>query len=71
MVLRQSLQTNGSGDPDLIIRTGGEKRLSNFLLFQAAYAELAFTDTFWPDITKEEFLRIIQDYSARQRRFGQ
>jgi tritrans,polycis-undecaprenyl-diphosphate synthase [geranylgeranyl-diphosphate specific] len=71
MVLRQSLQTNGSGDPDLIIRTGGEKRLSNFLLFQAAYAELAFTDTFWPDITKEEFMKIIKDYSARQRRFGQ
>lgn len=71
VVLRQSLQTNGSGDPDLIIRTGGEKRLSNFLLFQAAYAELAFTDTYWPDITKQEFVKIIQDYSARQRRFGQ
>ena len=70
MVLRQSLQTNGSGDPDLVIRTGGEKRLSNFLLFQAAYAELAFTDTFWPDITKEEFAKIIENYSKRQRRFG-
>ena len=70
MVLRQNLQTNGSGDPDLIIRTGGEKRLSNFLLFQAAYAELAFTDTFWQDLSKDEFVGIIKDYSSRQRRFG-
>ncbi len=70
MVLRQSLQTNGSGDPDLVIRTGGEKRLSNFLLFQAAYAELAFTDTFWPELEKKEFMSIIKDYSNRQRRFG-
>jgi tritrans,polycis-undecaprenyl-diphosphate synthase [geranylgeranyl-diphosphate specific] len=70
MVLRQSLQTNGNPDPDLILRTGGEQRLSNFLLFQSAYSELAFTDTFWPDIDKKEFLSIIDDYSQRQRRFG-
>jgi tritrans,polycis-undecaprenyl-diphosphate synthase [geranylgeranyl-diphosphate specific] len=70
LVLRQNLQTNGSGDPDLVIRTGGEKRLSNFLLFQAAYAELAFTDTFWPDLSREEFFSVIEDYSNRQRRFG-
>lgn len=70
LVLRQNLQTNGNPDPDLIIRTGGEQRLSNFLLFQAAYSELAFTDTFWPDMEKKEFMSIIQNYSSRQRRFG-
>ncbi len=69
-VLRQNLQTNGNPDPDLIIRTGGEQRTSNFLLFQAAYSELKFTDTFWPDITREEFGSIIDEYSKRQRRFG-
>ncbi len=69
-MLRRSLQTNGSGDPDLIIRTGGEKRLSNFLLFQSAYSELAFIDSFWPDLTKEEFLAAIEDFSRRKRRFG-
>ncbi len=70
MVLRQNLQTNGNPDPDLIIRTGGEQRLSNFLLFQSAYSELKFTDILWPDITKKEFTSIIRDYSQRQRRFG-
>lgn len=70
MVVRQNLQTNGNPDPDLVIRTGGEKRISNFLIFQAAYSELAFTDTFWPDLTREEFFGIIRDYSSRQRRFG-
>jgi tritrans,polycis-undecaprenyl-diphosphate synthase [geranylgeranyl-diphosphate specific] len=70
LVLRQNLQTNGNPDPDLIVRTGGEKRLSNFLLFQSAYSELAFTDTLWPDITRKEFMSIIRDYSTRQRRFG-
>jgi len=66
----QNLYTNGFGDPDLIIRTGGEKRLSNFLLFQSAYSELAFIDSFWPELTKEEFSRIISDFSQRERRFG-
>lgn len=70
MVLRQNLQTNGNPDPDLIIRTGGEQRISNFLLFQSAYSELKFTDTFWPDLTKREFFSIIENYSKRQRRFG-
>ena len=70
MVLRQNLQTNGNPDPDLIIRTGGEQRLSNFLLFQSAYSELKFTDTLWPDMTRKEFMSIIREYSARQRRFG-
>jgi len=70
LLLRQNLQTNGHPDPDLIIRTGGEKRLSNFLLFQSAYSELAFTDTFWPALTKKEFLSILKDFGNRERRFG-
>lgn len=69
-VLRQSLQTDSHPDPDLIIRTGGEKRLSNFLLFQSAYSELAFTDTYWPSLTKKEFLSILKDFGSRERRFG-
>ena len=67
-VIRQNLQT--SQEPDLIIRTGGEKRLSNFLLFQSAYSELAFTDTYWPALTKKEFLSILRDFGGRERRFG-
>ncbi len=62
-----------SGDmtaPDLIIRTGGEKRLSNFLTWHSAYAELAFIETFWPALTKEEFLSTLSDASERERRFG-
>ncbi|MEM5812231.1 MAG: polyprenyl diphosphate synthase [Candidatus Aenigmatarchaeota archaeon] len=70
IVFRQNLQTNGHPDPDLIIRTGGEKRLSNFLLFQSAYSELAFTDTYWPAITKKEFMSILRDFGKRERRFG-
>lgn len=57
-------------DVDLLIRTGGEKRLSNFLLWHAAYAELVFTDTLWPDYTKEEFQKNIEEFSSRNRRFG-
>lgn len=57
-------------DPDLIIRTGGEVRLSNFLLWQAAYAELYFTDTLFPDFSDKEFERAINNYSKRTRRFG-
>jgi tritrans,polycis-undecaprenyl-diphosphate synthase [geranylgeranyl-diphosphate specific] len=68
--VRENLQTNGFPDPDLIIRTGGEKRLSNFLLFQSAYSELAFTDTYWPALTKKELLSILKDYGSRERRFG-
>lgn len=56
---------------DLVIRTGGERRLSNFLLWQAAYAEICFTDTLWPDFSKEEFLKIINWFNHRQRRFGE
>ena len=57
-------------DPDLIIRTSGELRLSNFLLWQAAYAEFAFTETLWPDFTREKYLEILQDFSKRNRRYG-
>lgn len=57
-------------DPDLLIRTGGEKRISNFLLYQLAYTELYFTDTLWPDFDKAELIKAIEEYSKRRRRFG-
>lgn len=57
-------------DPDLLIRTAGEKRISNYLLWQSAYAEFYFTDTLWPDFGKKELLTAIKDYSHRKRRFG-
>lgn len=56
--------------PDLLIRTGGELRLSNFLLWQLAYTELYFTDCFWPDFSEEDFRKALEDYAGRQRRFG-
>lgn len=61
---------NGVPDPDLCIRTGGEKRISNFLIWQLAYTEFYFTDQFWPDFGKPELASAIQDFSSRQRRFG-
>jgi undecaprenyl diphosphate synthase len=64
------LDTAGLPDPDLIIRTSGEKRISNFLLWQAAYAELYFTDTLWPDFAEKDLLAALIDYQGRQRRFG-
>jgi undecaprenyl diphosphate synthase len=64
------LDTAGLPDPDLLIRTSGEKRISNFLLWQAAYAELYFADTLWPDFHEEDLLAAILDYQGRQRRFG-
>lgn len=64
------LDTAGLLPPDLIIRTSGEMRISNFLLWQAAYSEFYFTDTLWPDFTKDEFLLAIQDFQRRERRFG-
>ncbi len=64
------LLTNGMPDPDLIIRTSGEQRLSNFLPWQSVYSELFFTDTYWPAFTKEEFTRIVGQYGDRQRRRG-
>ena len=57
-------------DPDLIIRTSGEERLSNFLLWQCAYSEFAFTDTLWPDFSPEEFQQIVESFGTRERRFG-
>lgn len=69
-VFSSFLDTAGIPPPDLIIRTSGEKRISNFLLWQAAYAELYFTETLWPDFSKDEFLLAIQDYQQRERRFG-
>jgi undecaprenyl diphosphate synthase len=65
-----SLDTSGIPDPDLIIRTSGEERLSNFLLWQAAYAELMFIPDFWPDFSRETFLAALSRYSMRERRFG-
>ena len=57
-------------DPDLLIRTGGEARLSNFLLWQLSYAEIYFTEVMWPDFRREIFLQALHDYQARERRFG-
>ncbi len=64
------LDTSGIPEPDLIIRTSGEQRLSNFLIWQAAYSEFYFTNTLWPDFTEDEFTEAILDFQKRQRRFG-
>ena len=64
------ITTQGLPDPDLFIRTGGEKRISNFLLWQMAYTELYFTDVLWPDFGKAELQKALDDYASRQRRFG-
>ena len=64
------MTTNGMPDPDLLIRTSGELRISNFLLWQLAYSELYFTDCLWPDFTPEELYKAIIDYQNRERRFG-
>lgn len=64
------LATNFMPDPDLLIRTGGEIRLSNYLLWQCAYSELYFCETYWPDFRKEEFYQAIAEYQKRERRFG-
>lgn len=64
------LDTSGLSEPDLVIRTSGEKRISNFLLWQAAYAEFVFTDVLWPDFTKDDLSAAIGAYQMRERRFG-
>ncbi|NLA63835.1 MAG: isoprenyl transferase [Bacteroidales bacterium] len=64
------LSTKGIPDPDLLIRTGGEQRISNFLLWQLAYAELYFTDTYWPDFNDDHLYKAIYDFQNRERRFG-
>lgn len=69
-LVRQNLDMEGCPDVDLLIRTGGEFRLSNFLLWHVAYAEMVFTDTLWPDYTEEEFLNNLKSFGNRNRRFG-
>ncbi|MDH3394365.1 MAG: isoprenyl transferase [Desulfobulbaceae bacterium] len=66
----EHLYTSGLPDPDLLIRTGGEARLSNFLLWQASYSEICFVDTLWPDFREEHLVEAIRVYQGRQRRFG-
>lgn len=65
-----ALYTAGIPDPDLIIRTSGEQRISNFLLWQAAYAEFVFVDEYWPDFDENSFIKVLETYSLRDRRFG-
>jgi undecaprenyl diphosphate synthase len=69
-LIHQNLYTAGIPDPELMIRTSGEIRISNFLLWQLAYSELHFTPVFWPDFKKEDFYRAIYEYQTRERRFG-
>jgi undecaprenyl diphosphate synthase len=69
-MISNALYTAGMPDPDMIIRTGGENRLSNFLVWQSIYAELWFTQTLWPDFSREEYFEAILDYQNRERRFG-
>ena len=69
-MFRKYLETSEIPDPELIIRTSGENRISNFLLFQMAYSELYFTPTFWPDFGKEDYYAALLDYQQRERRFG-
>ncbi len=69
-MVASALATRDMPDPDLLIRTAGDERISNFLLWQIAYSELYFTPKFWPDFTKEDFCEAIVDYQSRERRFG-
>ncbi|GAC58221.1 undecaprenyl pyrophosphate synthase [Gordonia hirsuta DSM 44140 = NBRC 16056] len=68
--ISDNLYTSGQPDPDLVIRTSGEQRLSGFLLWQSAYSEMWFTDAYWPDFRRVDFLRALRDFSARNRRYG-
>ena len=68
--ISRAVYTVESGDPDMIVRTGGDLRISNFLLWQAAYAELYFTDKLWPDLTPDDVDRIVKDFYSRKRRYG-
>ena len=69
-IVTSALNTAGIPDPDLLIRTGGERRISNFLLWQIAYSELYFTPTLWPDFDKEAYVEALLDYQRRERRYG-
>ena len=66
----ENLETSGIPDPELMIRTSGEKRISNFLLWQLAYTELYFTEKLWPDFGKEDFYKAVADFQKRERRYG-
>jgi undecaprenyl diphosphate synthase len=68
--ISRHLYTADSGDVDLLIRTGGEARVSNFLLWQIAYAEMYFTDVRWPDFTRDELIKALRDFAGRERRYG-
>ena len=68
--ITQSLYTAAMPDPDLVIRTSGECRMSNFMMWQASYAELYFTDKLWPDLTTDDVDRIVKDFYSRKRRYG-
>ena len=68
--ISENLYTSMIKDPDLLIRTGGERRISNFLLWQLAYSELYMTDTYWPEFREEKLLKAVQDFQNRERRFG-
>jgi short-chain Z-isoprenyl diphosphate synthase len=68
--IAEHLYTRGQPDPDLVIRTSGEQRLSGFLLWQSAHSEFYFTDVYWPDFRRVDFLRALRDFAARHRRFG-
>ncbi len=70
VTMNKFIATHNVPDPDLFIRTGGERRISNFLLWQLAYTELYFTDVLWPDFNKDELMLALNDFSQRQRRFG-
>jgi undecaprenyl diphosphate synthase len=69
-IVSDNLYTRGMCDPDLLIRTGGDMRISNFLLWQIAYTEIFVTDTLWPEFSREEFMAILGDFQKRERRFG-
>ena len=69
-VFESYLDTHGIPDPDLMIRTSGEQRLSNYLLWQLAYSEFYFTDVPWPDFTKAELVKAVEEFNHRHRRFG-
>lgn len=68
--ITHGMYTNGCPEPDMIVRTGGDKRLSNFLLWQSAYSELYFTDTLWPDLKEKEIDEIVREFNRRKRRYG-
>ena len=69
-ILSRYMYTAGSPDPDIVIRTGGDFRISNFLLWQSAYSEFIILDTLWPDFGKSDIDRVIKEFKSRKRRFG-